>query len=133
MNHEENCTNSCPFDSLNRLFSRKWILYILRDLFIGKKYFNEFKKSNPLMSNVSLSNNLKYLESEGLIIKINRDNQKHTIEYHLTKKGKKLNKVIYEMIIFGLSELVSVSDEEAENIKNQFQDVLLNYDTDKIS
>lgn len=43
--------DSCPFNSLNKLFSRKWILYILKDLFEGKKIFNEFKKTNLIMSN----------------------------------------------------------------------------------
>jgi len=77
------------------------------------------------MSNVSLSNNLKYLENEGLIVKIHLDNKKYSTENYLTEKGRKLNKVIYEMIIYGLSELVEVSDKEAKQIKNQFYDVLI--------
>ena len=78
--NKKSSSNSCPFNKLNELFSRKWILYILRDLFIGKKYFNEFKKANPEMSNASLSNNLKYLEKEGLIIKKIVDNETNKTE-----------------------------------------------------
>ena len=110
---EKSCLpNSCPFNSLNKLFSRKWILYILKDLFEGKKYFNEFKKTNPEMSNASLSNNLKYLENEGLIVKKLLNDKKHTTEYYLSDKGKRMNKVLYEMILFGLDELVDVDDED---------------------
>ena len=124
--NKKSSSNSCPFNKLNELFSRKWILYILRDLFIGKKYFNEFKKSNPEMSNASLSNNLKYLEKEGFIIKKIDDNETHTTEYSLTEKGKRLNNILYQMILFGLSELVDdVTDEESEEIKQEFHKILI--------
>ena len=86
---DKNCLpDSCPFNSLNKLFSIKWILYIHKDLFEGKKYFNEFKKTNPQMISASLSNNLKYLENECLIIKKLLDDKKHATEYYLSDKGK---------------------------------------------
>lgn len=123
--NKKSASNSCPFNKLNELFSRKWILYILRDLFIGKKYFNEFKKANPEMSNASLSNNLKYLEKEGFIDKKIVDNETHKTEYSLTEKGKKLNNILYQMILFGLSELVDITDEESEEIRQEFHKVLI--------
>lgn len=64
------------------------------------------------MSNASLSNNLKYLENEGLIVKKLLNDKKHTTEYYLSDKGKRMNKVLYEMILFGLDELVDVDDED---------------------
>jgi len=125
---DESCLpDSCPFNMLNKLFSRKWILYILKDLFEGKRYFNEFKKTNPLMSNASLSNNLRYLEEEGLIIKNVLDDKKHTTEYILSDKGKKMNKILYEMILFGLDELVDVDDENfKEETRSAYGKLLIN-------
>ena len=118
---------SCPFNRLNQLFSRKWILYILKDLFEGKRYFNEFKKTNPLISNASLSNNLKYLENEGLIVKKSLDDKKHTTEYYLSDKGKKMNKILYEMILFGLDELVDLDDENLkEQTRSTYEELLVN-------
>lgn len=128
---DESCLpDSCPFNCLNRLFSRKWILYILKDLFEGKKYFNEFKKTNPVMSNASLSNNLKYLEDEGIIVKKLLDDKKHTTEYYLSDKGKKMNRILYEMILFGLDELVDSDDEDAKNeTKILYEELLINHKT----
>ena len=119
--------DSCPFNRLNQLFSRKWILYILKDLFEGKRYFNEFKKTNPLISNASLSNNLKYLENEGLIVKKSLDDKKHTTEYYLSDKGKKMNKILYEMILFGLDELGDLDDENLkEQTRSTYEELLVN-------
>ena len=126
MSDESYLPNSCPFNYLNKLFSRKWILYILKDLFEGKKYFNEFKKTNPEMSNASLANNLKYLESEGLIVKKLMDDPKHTTEYYLTDKGRKMNRILYEMILFGRDELVDLDDEDLKRQTQEFYDDLLN-------
>ena len=78
------------------------------------------------MSNASLSNNLKYLEKEGFIIKKIVDNETHKTEYSLSEKGKKMNNILYQMILFGLSELVDdVTDEESEEIKQEFHKVLI--------
>ena len=93
--NKKSSSNSCPFNKLNELFSRKWILYILRDLFIGKKYFNEFKKANPEMSNASLSNNLKYLEKEGFIIKKIVDNE--TLKFHHLIKSQLCSYVLFHL------------------------------------
>ena len=59
---------------------------------------------------------MKYLENEGLIVKKSLDDKKHTTEYYLSDKGKKMNKILYEMILFGLDELVDLDD---ENLKEQ--------------
>ena len=80
------------------------------------------------MSSASLSNNLKYLENEGLIIKKLLDDKKHTTEYYLSDKGKKMNKIIYEMILFGLDELVDVEDDNLKNeTKSKYKDLLIDY------
>lgn len=79
------------------------------------------------MSNASLSNNLKYLESEGLIVKNSLDDKKHTTEYFLSDKGKKMNKILYEMILFGLDELVDVDDENLkEETRSAYRELLIN-------
>ena len=55
-----------------------------------KKHFNEFKQDKPELSNVVLSDTLKYLEKKELISKnIIEEDSKRNIEYFLTEKGKK--------------------------------------------
>ena len=118
--------NACPINTVNELLSRKWIFGIMKDLFFGKKHFNEFKQDKPTLSNVVLSDNLKYLENKGLIYKKIIDLDMYKTEYYLTEKGRKMNKLLYEMVIFGLYELESDlrSDEFKEEIKNGYKEIL---------
>lgn len=82
--------DACPINSVTDLLSRKWVFGIMKDLFAGKKHFNEFKEDKPKLSNVVLSDTLKYLENQGLISKkIIDDDMKRNTEYYLTEKGKK--------------------------------------------
>ena len=117
---------ACPINSVNELLGRKWIFGIMKDLFFGKKHFNEFKEDKPYLSNVVLSDNLKYLENNDLISKKIIDGDTYKTEYYLTEKGQKMNKLLYEMVVFGLCELESDlrSDEFKEEIKNAYKEIL---------
>lgn len=120
---------ACPINSVNELLSRKWVFGIMKDLFAGKKHFNEFKEDKPTLSNVVLSDTLKYLENQGMISKkiIENDSKRNT-EYYLTEKGKKkMNKILYDMVIFGLYELEGDlrSEEFKEEIKKGYEEILL--------
>lgn len=119
---------ACPINSVIELLSRKWVFGIMKDLFAGKKHFNEFKEDKPTLSNVVLSDTLKYLENQGMISKkiIENDSKRNT-EYYLTEKGKKMNKILYDMVIFGLYELEGDlrSEEFKEEIKKGYEEILL--------
>ena len=96
--------------------------------FCRKKHFNEFKEDKPKLSNVVLSDTLKYLENKGLISKnIIEDDSKRNIEYFLTEKGRKMNKILYEMVIFGLYELEGDlrDDDFKEEIRKGYEEILL--------
>ena len=78
----------CPMELAMELISRKWVIQILKDMFFGKKRFNEFKEGKPNISNKVLSNCLKEMEENGIITR-NSDKNNQSIEYTLTDKGKK--------------------------------------------
>ena len=82
----------CPIESTLKVLNRKWTIVLIRDMFNGKKYFHEFNENKKELSNTVLSDTLKNMEKNELIIK--KDN-----EYHLTSRGIKLNKILYEMAI----------------------------------
>lgn len=120
--------DACPINSVNDLLSRKWVFGIMKDLFAGKKHFNEFKDDKPKLSNVVLSDTLKYLENQGLIYKkIIEDDSKRNTEYYLTEKGRKMNKILYDMVIFGLYELEGDlrDDDFKDEIKKGYEEILL--------
>lgn len=122
--HEE---NTCPINGITELLSRKWVFGIVKDIFSGKKHFNEFKEGKPEMSNASLSNTLKYLESQRIIVKnVLEDESQSVTEYQLTEKGLKMNRMLYEIVLYGLYVLEDDlrSDEYKEEIKQAYEEIL---------
>ena len=118
----------CPMELAMELISRKWVIQILRDMFFGKKRFNEFKDGKPNLSNKVLSNCLKEMEENGLISR-NNDEDKQIIEYTLTDKGKKLNKVVYELAMFTLTTDLGnefYDDKTKIELENIFKNTLIN-------
>lgn len=118
----------CPIELAMDLINRKWIIQLLRDMFFGKKRFNEFKEDKPNLSNKVLSNCLKEMEENGLIIRKADDTN---IEYVLTEKGRSLNKVLYELAMFTLNtDLGSkyYNKENKEKLKIIFSEKLLDND-----
>ena len=89
----------------------------------GKKRFSQFQENRPNLDNKSLARCLKSMENNNLIEKkINN----HETEYFLTSKGMKLNKVLYELIIFALdtNEGDFYTDDEIMFIKETYIDIL---------
>jgi len=127
MNNDEKA-EKCPMELAMELISRKWVIQILRDMFFGKKRFNEFKDGKPNLSNKVLSNCLKEMEENGLISRNSNENNQN-IEYILTDKGKKLNKVIYELAMFTLTTDLGndfYDDETKIELENIFKNTLIN-------
>lgn len=103
--------------------SNKWTFYILKDLFLGKKHFTQFQENRPNLDNKSLTRCLKSMKNNDLIEK---NVKNHETEYVLTSKGRKLNKVFYELIIFSLDthEGDFYTDEEIDFIKKSYVNIL---------
>lgn len=109
---------TCPIENTLRLLNRKWTIVLIRDLFQKKKYFREF--SHDGLSNTVLSDTLKDMETKGLITK-------NGSEYHLTHKGLRLNRILYEMAVYGLDELECGEEQDLEIIgmfKDYYKEIL---------
>ena len=122
-----NTYTKCPIDLVVKLFNKKWVIQILSDLFFGKTCFNQFKENKPKLSNKVLSNCLKDMEKDGLIEKISKRYERD-VEYILTKKGQALNKIIYELAMFGIDEElgeIKFNDETKGKLRRNFKEKLL--------
>lgn len=118
---------TCPIENTLKLLNRKWTIVLIRDMFQKKKYFREFSQIEGL-SNTVLADTLKEMESNGLVIK-------NDSEYHLTDKGLRLNRVLYEMAAYGLDELECGEERDLEII-DMFKDYykkILKVDDDESS
>jgi len=103
---------------------RRWTIFILKDMFIGAKRFNDFLEMNPRMSGKVLSDQLKNLERYGYIEKVVVSKTPLRAEYHLTEKGQGLNRMLYELVVFARDYLDT--DQECEmfqevNLKRTFR------------
>ncbi len=75
------------------------ILYILiKD---GKKRFNELLRYITTISQKTLTNQLRELESDGLILRKSYDTIPPKVEYSITEKGASLVKILDLMCIWG--------------------------------
>ncbi|MBO6274598.1 MAG: helix-turn-helix transcriptional regulator [Methanobrevibacter sp.] len=116
--------NICPIGSTLDYFNRKWIFCILSNIFRGMKHFSEFKKANPTISNHVLAETLKYMEENDLIEKtIIEENPRVKTEYSLTEKGRKTNKILYEITSYYFNELnyVGYDGSQKEEILKEYE------------
>ena len=104
----KNGVKHCPIETAFERIGRKWSINILRDLFLGKKRFGEFLEANPELSGKVLSQRLRELEKENLIKKIIVSKTPLKAEYELTERGKNLDKVLYEIIMFSMKNYSKV-------------------------
>ena len=116
----------CPVDRTLNLISKKWSIQIIRDMFLGKKHFKEFKEDNPKLSNKVLSSCLKDLEENGLIEKKVLNTTPVTTEYYLTDYGRSMNRIVYELAMFTLNDRLdnNYSDDKREELKDTFKQAL---------
>ena len=118
---------SCPIEQAVNLIQKKWLVLIIMDMFFGKTHFNQFKENKPKLSNKVLSECLKYMEENELVIKIGNPDNKLETEYKLTEKGKRLNKVLFELAEFTIdtdSYYLDLKDSDRDMIKDEFRDTL---------
>lgn len=87
--------NICPrFHSAIELVGRRWTGAILSAMLMGATRFTDIIHTVPGLSDRLLSERLKELEANGIVVREVHPETPVRIEYHLTKKGKDLNGVI---------------------------------------
>ncbi len=97
----------CPIARTAEIISGKWTLLIIRDLASGVKRFNQLERSLHGISPKTLSERLRSLEEEGVIIRQTFAEVPPRVEYSLTEKGRDLVNVIESMRSYGKRWLCS--------------------------
>ena len=96
---------ACPIARTLDIIGDRWTLLIIRDLFLGRTRFNEFRQSTPRISPRLLSERLKRLEEQELIERTLLDGYPPRAEYRLTAKGRSLFPVLFAMGSWGFEHL----------------------------
>lgn len=88
----------CPrFHYAVELIGRRWTGAILRSLLSGATRFSDVSSSVPGLSDRLLSERLRELEAEGIVVRTVIPEMPVRVEYTLTEKGKSLLPAIEEV------------------------------------
>jgi len=99
----------CPIACTLDLIGDKWTLLIIRDLFKGKRRYNQFYESSEGITTNILAERLQRLEKAGLVFKTPYQKRPVRYEYHLTDTGKTLDTVIWSMVEWANSQIPGTS------------------------
>ena len=107
----------CPVETTLLLISDKWVVLILRDLMTGTKRFNELMRSVTGVSQKVLTEKLRRMEENGLVIRTVYSEIPPKVEYSLTDLGKSLSPILDAMEAWGngYKKLVRRSEEDCRS------------------
>jgi DNA-binding HxlR family transcriptional regulator len=91
----------CSIEKALSVIGGKWSFLVLRELFEGTKRFGELQKAISKVSPKALTDTLRHLESNGVLIRTVYATVPVTVEYSLTEKGQSLHTIIKEMKYWG--------------------------------
>ena len=91
----------CPIATTVSLVGSKWKLLIIRNLMSRTWRFNELLKSIDGISQKVLTDNLRQLESDGIIYRKDYKTNPPKVEYGMTNLGENLSKMLDVMTEFG--------------------------------
>ena len=92
---------ACPVEITMGLIGDKWKVLIIRDLLTGTKRFGELKKSLYGITQKVLTNNLRQMESSGLVLRKVYAEVPPRVEYSLSDTGLSLKPILDSMVEWG--------------------------------
>lgn len=99
---KKNLFGVCPYVTSQKVLTGKWSIYIMYLLSKGPVRFNELQRQMPEeMTHTTLSRQLKTLEEEGLINRIEYTQIPPKVEYSLSEIGEKFKTVLDALEIWG--------------------------------
>ncbi len=92
----------CPVEYTASLLGNKWKPLILRELLTGTKRYNELTRNVAGISAKVMTENLRELEEDGVILRKVYPEVPPRVEYSLSEKGRDLEGIINAMKEYGL-------------------------------
>jgi DNA-binding HxlR family transcriptional regulator len=98
---KEEVLPQCPVATTVSLIGNKWKLLIIRNLLNGKARFGDLKDGIDGISKKVLTDNLKSMVDDGIIIRTAYNEIPPRVEYELSDLGNSLKPIIDSMKIWG--------------------------------
>ncbi|MBP2663052.1 MAG: MarR family transcriptional regulator [Firmicutes bacterium] len=93
---------ACPVATTVGFIGNKWKLLVLRNLLVGPYRFGELRKTIPGISQKVLTDNLRSLEKDGIIVRTVFAEVPPRVEYKLSELGETMRPIISAMEKWGL-------------------------------
>jgi DNA-binding HxlR family transcriptional regulator len=106
----------CPVATTVGIIGNKWKLLILRDILIKPKRFGELQKSLEGISQKVLTDSLRSMERDGIILRTVFPEVPPRVEYSLSELGETMRPIIATMEKWG--------KEYQETIENRYSDLV---------
>ena len=103
MSNEE---TTCPVEVTVSLLGNKWKVLILREVFKGTKRFGELSRGVPGVSQKMLTQQLRQMEADNLIVRKIYAEVPPRVEYSLTEIGRSLSPILDAMHEWGTQYLM---------------------------
>ena len=91
----------CPVAKAGELLGERWMLLVLRELFLGSHRFSEFQRGLSRISPSLLTKRLNQLEHAGIVVR-KRQGGRKGYEYYLTPAGNELKPLIEHLAVWGM-------------------------------
>lgn len=100
--HERfDCSPGCAVEAALQFIDGKWKGVILYHLLAGTMRFNEIRRAIPSVTQRMLTNQLRELEADGLIVRTVYAEVPPKVEYSLTERGRTLEPVLLALKAWG--------------------------------
>ena len=94
---------ACPVATTVSLIGSKWKLLIMRNLLMRPWWFNELRKSLDGISQKVLTDSLRSMEEDGLVVRTVYAEVPPRVEYALSPLGESMQPIIKSMETWGLA------------------------------
>ena len=101
MRSKEDILPECPVATTVSLIGSKWKLLIMRNLLARPWRFNELQKSIDGISQKALTEALRSMEADGIVIRTAYPEVPPRVEYSLTELGESMRPIIKAMETWG--------------------------------
>ena len=101
---------ACPVATTVQMIGSKWKLLIMRNLLQRPWRFNELKKDLEGISQKVLTDSLRSMEADGIIIRTVHPEVPPRVEYALSDLGESMRPILKAMEIWGTDYKKSIPD-----------------------
>ena len=102
----------CPIARAAEVLGHRWVLPVLRELFVGPQRFSDLRRRMGGVSTSVLSERLSMLERQGVVARRELPAPAASIVYKLTARGQALESAFIELIRWGVLMMTAPLDGE---------------------